>query len=136
VKVGDQAAKVTTPGLLQVRRYLGDDGLEGDMIYDTESPPEGTATIVDPADSTRRKRFEDDVEYEELLVPVFRDGELCYEVPPLAAVQKRTMREMERLDPTVRRLVNPHGYPVGLEKGLHDVKTQLILQAKGYSEGE
>jgi nicotinate phosphoribosyltransferase len=31
----------------------------------------------------------------------------------------------------VKRLVNPHQYPVGLELGLHDVKTKLILEARG-----
>ena len=30
----------------------------------------------------------------------------------------------------VKRLVNPHQYPVGLERKLHDLKTELVLKAR------
>lgn len=136
VKVGDQAAKVTNPGILQVRRYLGVDGPEGDMIFNTESPPVDDDVIVDPGDPTRRKRFEPGTAFEELLVPVFRGGALVYELPALSEIRERTFVELERFDPSIRRLVNPHAYPVGLERGLHDVKTRLILEARGFEAAE
>ena len=31
----------------------------------------------------------------------------------------------------IKRFVNPHQYPVGLELGLHERKTKLILKAQG-----
>jgi len=31
--------------------------------------------------------------------------------------------------------VNPHRYPVGLERGLHDRKTALVLAARGEATG-
>jgi len=58
VKLSEQIGKVTTPGVLGVRRYFDEDGRPaGDMVYDTASPPRGDVVMVDPADPTRRKRF-------------------------------------------------------------------------------
>ena len=30
----------------------------------------------------------------------------------------------------IKRFVNPHQYPVGLERSLHELKTRLILEAR------
>lgn len=38
---------------------------------------------------------------------------------------------MAMLHPVVKRFVNPHQYPAGLELGLHELKTKLVLQARG-----
>jgi nicotinate phosphoribosyltransferase len=35
------------------------------------------------------------------------------------------------LHPGIKRFVNPHQYAAGLELGLHDLKTQLVLKARG-----
>jgi nicotinate phosphoribosyltransferase len=35
------------------------------------------------------------------------------------------------LHPGIKRFANPHQYPVGLEASLHDVKTRLVLAARG-----
>jgi nicotinate phosphoribosyltransferase len=132
VKLSEQAAKVTTPGLLQVRRYSDADGrFAGDMIYDELAPPGETCVMVDPADATRRTTYCGTRGAEELLVPVFERGRLVYEVPPLAASRERTRSQLARLDPTHRRFLNPHVYKVGLELGLYERKTALILEARG-----
>ena len=34
------------------------------------------------------------------------------------------------LHPGIKRFDNPHQYPAGLESGLHELKTRLILAAK------
>jgi nicotinate phosphoribosyltransferase len=34
----------------------------------------------------------------------------------------------------ITRFVNPHTYPVGLEKGLFDLKTDLILKLRAGNE--
>jgi nicotinate phosphoribosyltransferase len=36
----------------------------------------------------------------------------------------------------VKRFVNPHQYPVGLERGLHELKTRLVLAARGVGDEE
>lgn len=132
IKVSEQTAKVTTPGVLGVRRYRRPDGsLAGDMIYDVEHPPAQCATMVDPTDSTRRKTFSEDQTFEELLVPVFSEGRCVYSSPPLDVIRERAIASVEELDPTIRRFLNPHVYPVGLERGLFDVRRALVLEARG-----
>jgi len=135
VKVSEQTAKVTTPGVLGVRRYRRDDGsLAGDMVYDVTRPPAGEVTMIDPADLTRRKCFAADAAFEELLVPVFRTGRLVYDRPAIAAVRGRAAASLSSLDSSITRFLNPHTYPVGLEKSVNDIRTELVLKARGIAE--
>jgi nicotinate phosphoribosyltransferase len=134
VKLSEQTAKMTVPGLLGVRRYSSEQCLDGDMIYDIGRPPESEAVIVDPADATRRKRFGADDEFEELLVPVVRTGRLVYERPALGAIRDRAAAQVAALDPSIKRFLNPHEYPVGLEQSLHAERTRLVVQARGLED--
>jgi nicotinate phosphoribosyltransferase len=131
VKVSEQAVKTTTPGLLQVRRFAVDGELAGDMIYDEDAPPVGDATMVDPLDLTRRKRFPADCACEELLAPVFRGGRRVADVPSLDAARERARAQLARLHAGVKRFEHPHRYPVGLELGLHARKLALVMRARG-----
>jgi hypothetical protein len=54
-----------------------------------------------------------------------------YDPPALADVRRRAADQLARFHPGVRRFLNPHQYPVGLERRLHDLKTKLILEARG-----
>jgi nicotinate phosphoribosyltransferase len=56
-------------------------------------------------------------------------------MPALAASRQRTSDQLAHFHAGVKRFVNPHEYPVGLERGLHDLKTRLILEARGVSGG-
>jgi nicotinate phosphoribosyltransferase len=133
IKLSEQAAKVTNPGILQVRRFQEDAQFVGDAIYDeTCSAPEDM-TIVDPADLTRRKRFSAQAQHEDLLVPVLRRGKRVYQQPTLEAIRARAQEQLGMLHPGIKRLDNPHQYPAGLELGLHNLKTEMILRAKDAS---
>jgi nicotinate phosphoribosyltransferase len=130
MKLSEQAIKVSNPGILQVRRYSIDGEARGDLIYDLEHPPIDTAIAVDPLDFTRRKRMPAESPYEDLLVPIYRGGEMIYDAPPLAAIRERTRQQLSLFHGGIKRFTNPHQYPVGLEQGLHERKTELILQAR------
>ena len=131
VKLSEQAAKITNPGILQVRRFRSETEFLGDAIYDLSRPLPEKFIIVDPLDNTRRKRFEAGTASEDLLVPVFRGGKLVYQAPSLERVRQRVQEQLAMLHPGLKRFVNPHQYPAGLERGLHDFKTALVLQARG-----
>jgi nicotinate phosphoribosyltransferase len=141
LKVSEQAAKTTNPGLLQVRRYLetrpraSHGEYAGDMLIDELTPPNGDATMVDPFDLTRRKRFAADAPYTLLLQPAMRGGKRVREPEPLSAARDRVQKELAGFHAGIKRLVNPHRYPVGLERGLHDRKTALVLAARGEATG-
>jgi nicotinate phosphoribosyltransferase len=131
LKLSEHAAKVTNPGVLQVRRFSRGNRFAGDAIYDETRPVPKRFTIVDPTDVTRRKHFPANAQHEELLVPVLRRGKLVYDLPSLEASRAHAQRQLARLHPGIKRLDNPHEYPAGLELGLHELKLQLILRAKG-----
>jgi nicotinate phosphoribosyltransferase len=135
VKLSEQAAKVSTPGLQQVRRFRRHGEFLGDMIYDLSNParpgPEAPGrVIVDPFDPTRQKRISDDAEYEDLLVPIFRKGKLVYEEPPLPATRNRTLAQLGGFHEGHKRFLNPHEYPVGLTPELHELRVKLVLAAR------
>lgn len=130
VKLSEQAIKITTPGILQVRRFHSGTELAGDMIFDVELGAPGAPTLVDPGDLTRRKEIHDGTPFEDLLVPVFRQGRKVYDPPPLTEIRHRVTEQLQSFHPGIKRLSNPHLYPVGLELGLFDLKTRLILEAR------
>lgn len=128
VKLSEQAAKVSTPGILQVCRFTRNDEFVGDMIYNEYAPPAGARVIVDPNNTTRRKAIPADAAREDLLVPIFRRGVLVYDEPTLPAIKTRLQAQLGCLYLGTKRLLNPHEYPVGLEPGLFELKTELIFK--------
>jgi len=130
MKLSEQAVKTTTPGVLQVRRFRGEEGFIADMIYNGQLDAEPAWTLVDPADATRHRKLSADTPHEDLLVPVFRAGRQVYDPPGLEAGRQRLRDQLAALHPGIRRFVNPHEYPVGLERRLHDLKMELTLKAR------
>jgi nicotinate phosphoribosyltransferase len=130
VKLSEQTIKVSNPGIQQVRRFHGESGFVADMIYDAELGAKRSPTLIDPADSFRRKKIPASTPFTDLLVPVFRKGKLVYTPAPLAASRDLAQQQLASLHPGIRRFVNPHSYPVGLEEGLHKLKTRLIQKAR------
>ena len=136
IKVSEQAIKTTTPGILQVRRFREGDHFIADMIFDeltgaAVAGPAASAAIVDPKDTTRRKPISASAVGEDLLVPVFRAGKRVYEPPAIADIRSRTHQQLAMLHPSIRRLMNPHEYPVGLEPSLNATKLAMIAKARG-----
>jgi nicotinate phosphoribosyltransferase len=78
----------------------------------------------------RMLRREDVSEVEPLLVDVLREGQLVCELPSVEEMRARRKADLERLDPGVRRILNPHGYHVSLTQRLWDLKEELIQEAK------
>jgi nicotinate phosphoribosyltransferase len=131
LKLSEQAIKISTPGIQQVRRYFNDKEFLADMIYDTESfLPQQNSTIIDPMDYTKRRKLNNTETFEDLLVPIFRQGQQIYMVPPIEDSRLRVKQQLGMFHEGIKRFSNPHIYPVGLEKGLYDFKTDLILQLR------
>lgn len=130
VKLSEQAIKVSNPGMLQVRRFAVNGEMVGDMIFDELGAAEAEEMIVDPADGTRRKRIPDGATMTDLLRPIFREGSLVYERPELAETRRFAADCLNGFYPGVRRLLNPHEYPVGLGPRLFEMKQRLILEAR------
>jgi nicotinate phosphoribosyltransferase len=135
LKLSEQLVKISTPGIQQVRRFYKQEGMVADMIYSEDQEVPAGATMIDPADPTKRKTLEAGMRYEDMLVPIFRKGLLVYDSPSLPAIQDRARRQLSTLHETIRRFLNPHVYPVGLEEQLHAKKMQLILDLRATGLG-
>ena len=129
LKLSEQASKISNPGMQQVRRFMRNGECAGDMIYDELTGP--TATMVDPTDLTRRKTFDAKHRSEDLLVPIFRNGERVYDLPAIEEIRARRVTQLASFHAGIKRFINPHRYPVGLEQRLFDLKTRLVLEARG-----
>ena len=136
VKVSQQSLKINVPGIHNVKRYFSNGKAVADMIYleGQEIDPKGVV-IIDPNDATRRKRLMPAFYKEEdLLKPIFKQGELVYELPSLASIRERSGIQLEAFDKTHKRLINPHTYPVGLEENLHHLRMELVLKANKFDD--
>lgn len=132
VKLSEQTIKVSNPGILQVRRHCQGGEAIGDVIFDEQFPIQGDCTMVDPMDMTHRKMIPASTAGEDLLVPVLLQGRRVYQTPCLEESRSRVQQQLGLFHAGIKRFVNPHEYPVGLELGLHERKTKLILKARGF----
>jgi len=127
LKLSEQPAKVNNPGLLGVRRFRDPEGRPlADAIYDIEDHAAGPWTLVDPEAPIRRRAVEDPAAGRDLLEPVMRGGRRVDGDPDLGTIRARARRERESFPPGVRRFVNPHAYPVGLESRLYARRLRLM----------
>ncbi|MFI5258045.1 MAG: nicotinate phosphoribosyltransferase [Candidatus Limnocylindrales bacterium] len=132
VKLSEHSAKISIPGVLGVRRYVDPSGrFRADMIYDEDlpAPPEGDV-IVDPADALHMRALDATWQPEELVLPAMRSGRRLAPAPPLGEIRARAHAQVGSLHPAIRRLLNPHTYPVGLERALHERRVQLVLERR------
>jgi len=131
LKLSEQAIKVSTPGILQVRRYLEGGEFVADAIYDEESGMPESSMMIDPLDPTRRKQLPAAPSWSDLLEPIFRGGQGVSEPQTAEQARQRCRSQLGQLHSGVKRFVNPHVYPVGLEAGLFEIKQRLMLEVRG-----
>lgn len=134
LKISESATKLTTPGVLDIRRYFDDDGkIAGDMVFDVNAAPAEDAeqVIVDPLDALRQKHL-DGKRFETLLHPLFQEGRSVLAQDDESAIhaRERAFAGLACLDESQLRLLNPHTYPVGLERKLHERRQHLIAKLR------
>jgi nicotinate phosphoribosyltransferase len=129
VKLSEQPAKTTIPGILQVRRFTSDDGAPIDLIFDETRGLDPRRIAVHPQIPTRRWRLPPDAEGRDLLAPVVRGGSVVAGRDSLVAIRERVATELGGLPAGVRRFLNPHEYAVGMDIGLHELRDEMIQAA-------
>ncbi|HSJ55308.1 MAG TPA: nicotinate phosphoribosyltransferase, partial [Anaerolineae bacterium] len=134
IKISESAAKTPNPGYKHAWRLYDDRGnATADLLSLENEDPRELETIVlhHPSEQNvlRTLKREDVSEVEPLQVDVLREGTLVYEMPAIEEMRKRREADVGRLDPGVRRLLNPHIYHVSLTPGLWELKQELIRAA-------
>jgi nicotinate phosphoribosyltransferase len=134
IKISELAAKTPNPGHKCVWRLYDRRGkATADLLsLDDEDPAQmDKITLHHPHEhrTFRSLLLEDISEIEPLLVDVLQEGKRVYEPPGLAEMRRQRQADVERLDPGVRRLINPHIYHVSLTSRLWELKQALIEAA-------
>ena len=136
IKVSENVAKITIPHFKKFYRFY--DRTNGKALADYlclyDETPDDTQplTIFHPENTWKRKTLTN-FRAENMMVPVFRAGELVYDLPSLKDIRKRCAEQLETLWPEVLRFENPHGYYVDLSNRLWDIRHDLLVNA-GHSQ--
>ena len=81
--------------------------------------------ICDPVSRWKRKTMEN-FKAVELQVPIFRNGELVYEMPSLKEIKTHCAYQVSTLWPEVLRFDFPHQYYVDLSEKLMELKDKML----------
>ena len=132
IKVSENVGKITNPHFKKPYRIF--DKTTGkaeadyitvwDEVVDDSKPLE----LFDPHATWKRKTYTNYVA-KPLQVQVFRSGELVYEQPELAEIQKYCAEQVDKLWDEVKRFENPHTYYVDLSRRLWDIKQTLLRKS-------
>ena len=96
-----------------------------DEVIDDSKPLE----IFDPHSVWKRKVLENFIA-RELMVQVFKNGELCYEYPSMEELRAYCQKEVDSLWEEVKRFDDPHKYYVDMSQKLWNIRHNLLMEAK------
>ncbi len=128
IKISENVAKITNPHYKKLYRLY--DNETGKAIADQlcvydESITEDELTIFDP-DYTWKKKHITNFTARELQVPVFKNGELVYDLPSIEDIRSYCAEQMNTLWSEIKRFENPHKYYVDLSQKLWTIKYGLL----------
>ena len=130
IKISESIEKIAVPGDKRlIRAYDGRGLATADIIAMADEEPLSGSEIhlYHPhRDVHRTLAVEDISDSEDLLEPAYVDGKRQDGDPDLETLRDRRRADLDRLDPGVRRLVNPHIYHVSLTKPMKDLQLELI----------
>ena len=132
IKISENVGKITTPHYKRLYRFYGrETGMaEADYItvHDEVVDDSRDLVIRDP-DATWKQKTMTNFRARELQVPIFKNGELVYDLPSLPEIQEYCKREVATLWPEVLRFDYPHNYYVDLSDRLLGIKTNMLSAA-------
>ena len=129
IKISENVGKITNPHFKKLYRFFGNDTGKAIAdylcVHDETVDDSGNIEIFDPEATWKRKTVYN-FTAKELLVPIFRGGELVYDLPPLAEIKRYCAEQVDTLWDEVKRFDNPHTYYVDLSKKLWQIKYDLL----------
>ena len=133
IKVSENVSKITNPHFKKLYRiYDRETGkAEADLIcvYDETIDETRPLEIFDP-DFVWKRKMLSSYTVRELMVPVFKDGKLVYDMPSIDEIRDYCARQIDLLWDEVKRFENPHNYYVDLSQKLWNIKQELLEKAK------
>lgn len=130
MKFSDNPAKQTIPGIKQVWRLYNEDGsFKADVLsLENETIKEYLEqTFYHPSNNFQFFKFAP-AKAEPLLSIKIKNGERVAEPKTLKDIKKYAEKQLDSLDPTSKRILNPHIYKVSVTAKLKEVKDRLVME--------
>jgi nicotinate phosphoribosyltransferase len=134
LKISETHTKTPNPGHKLVWRIYDERGkATADLLTMEDEQPADQEKLVlyHPYQPSKYRELprESITEVESLLVDILREGRVVAELLPIEGLRARREADIQRLDPGVLRLMNPHIYHVSLSERLWEKKQELIDSA-------
>jgi len=128
IKVSNDSIKTINPGYKKVYRFYDKDTgyARGDVvaIYN-ERINKTNYTLIHPVDTWKTLELSN-YTVRELQVPIFKNGDLVYELPSVTERRTYCNQEFQTIYPELKRLSNPAEYYVDLSEKLLKLKNKMI----------
>ncbi len=119
IKLSEELGKTTNPGKKNLYRLYN----KKSSLFDRDLITLKDENIDDLIDRN-------EWDYEELLIPIFKDGVLVYKKPQLQEIRNHLLNEKARLSAGYKQLEYNSPPPVELSKKLKQLKEELIIKYK------
>ncbi|MFQ5676477.1 MAG: nicotinate phosphoribosyltransferase, partial [bacterium] len=139
IKISETPAKTPNPGNKKVWRVYDQRGKStADLlsVEDEEPRPENEVLLHHVLEPNVTRKLEKGTvsEIEPLLIDVLDHGQCVYDFPSIQDIRATRVRDVDRLDAGVKRLMNPHIYHVSITPKLWQLKQELIQSVKSKSQ--
>lgn len=136
MKISENPGKMTNPGYKKVvRLYENESGkaiADLIMLNDEEIDASQPLEIFHPVETWKTMTVTD-FTYEELLKPVFVNGQKVYKTIPLSQISAYSKCQLEKFWDEYTRIIRPSEYKVDLSKRLWETKNNLLKNHKNFS---
>lgn len=134
LKISESVTKIPNPGDKQIWRIYGkNEKATADLItLQNENLDEEKLILNHPFDLSKKRILnkKDILKKEPLLKEILNEGKVVYDFPSINEIRNLREKDLESLDPGVKRLINPHTYHVSISEGLLKLKNDLIDKIK------
>jgi nicotinate phosphoribosyltransferase len=134
MKFSDNPEKSTNPGIKQIYRFHDQTGSPlADLVafVDETVDDSQTHTFHHPFVDYRHFRLKAPGEIVPLLKPYMKQGEIMRGLPCLQEIQTLTRSNLDALDGTFKRIINPHIYKVSISDAVKQTKEKILKRYLG-----
>ena len=132
IKISENVGKITNPHYKKLYRFYAKDTGKAIAdyltVYDETVDDSRDLEIFDP-DATWKRKTVYNFTARELQVPIFKNGELVYDLPPLEDIRTYCREQVDTLWDEIKRFDNPQTYYVDLSQKLWDIKYSLLKRS-------
>lgn len=127
IKLSNSIEKITNPGFKTVYRIYDKETkmVVADLIALVGEELPKPITLTHETERWKQTTL-NDYDVKELLVPIFKNGELVYDIPTLKESAEYCKNSLALFEDENKRITNPHIHKVDLSDGLYELKQKML----------